>query len=674
MFNNLKIGTKLQLCVAVILLASSIVAVFWLENKFKSQMERDIIAQATEMAVMSQNSLNILMLTGMISDPNNRKLFFEKTNASKQITDFRVIRAKNVIDTYGPGLPSEAPKDELDKQVLSSGETITKIETINGKDTLRIVYPYKATKNFRGTDCTSCHFGKENAVLGAASITFDISAQTKEISENILFLWIMASVLFVSMMVLVYFASEKFITRPLKNFQNGLNGFFKFLNRETTQVIQIDSTNNDEIGLMAKAVNENIQKTENTLQEDDKLINEAKNVVRRVKHGWYSENIQSSTSNPILNAFKDDVNGMIRATKQHFQDMNTILEEYAHLNYTSELKINGIEKGGVFELMLTDINKLRDAITEMLVENKSIGLTLQDSSDKLLKNVDTLNKNSTSAAAALEETAAALEEVTSNAKQNSQNVVQMASFADAVIKSAKKGQELSTKTDTAMDEINEKVTAINEAITVIDQIAFQTNILSLNAAVEAATAGEAGKGFAVVAQEVRNLASRSAEAANEIKNLVELAKNKADDGKAVAYDMTQGYEKLYENINNTIELINNVENASKEQQNAISQINDTINSLDKQTQQNANIASVTNTIAKETDNIAEQAMQNVNEKQFIGKDSVQAKVVTTQTQIVNKPSFQNPEQKPQTSKVGQPQKTLNKIESSKQEDDEWVSF
>jgi methyl-accepting chemotaxis protein len=85
-----------------------------------------------------------------------------------------------------------------------------------------------------------------------------------------------------------------------------------------------------------------------------------------------------------------------------------------------------------------------------------------------------------------------------------------------------------------MDEINSEVQAINEAISFIDQIAFQTNILSLNAAVEAATAGEAGKGFAVVAQEVRNLAGRSAEAANEIKRLVENAATKANQGKNIS--------------------------------------------------------------------------------------------------------------------------------------------
>ena len=106
----------------------------------------------------------------------------------------------------------------------------------------------------------------------------------------------------------------------------------------------------------------------------------------------------------------------------------------------------------------------------------------------------------------------------------------MAKYSNSVTVSASQGEKLANQTTVAMDEINAQVNLITEAISVIDQIAFQTNILSLNAAVEAATAGEAGLGFAVVAQEVRNLASRSAEAAKEIKTIVENATKKANDG------------------------------------------------------------------------------------------------------------------------------------------------
>lgn len=102
-----------------------------------------------------------------------------------------------------------------------------------------------------------------------------------------------------------------------------------------------------------------------------------------------------------------------------------------------------------------------------------------------------------------------------------------------------------------MEEINNQVNAVNEAISIIDQIAFQTNILSLNAAVEAATAREAGRGFAVVAQ--------------EIKKIVETAKNKADEGKNIANDMISGYIKLNSDIQKSMQLIIDVQMSSKEQ-------------------------------------------------------------------------------------------------------------
>jgi len=205
----------------------------------------------------------------------------------------------------------------------------------------------------------------------------------------------------------------------------------------------------------------------------------------------------------------------------------------------------------------------------------------------------------------------------------------MSEFANELNKSAKDGQELANETTVSMEEINTQVTAINEAITIIDQIAFQTNILSLNAAVEAATAGEAGKGFAVVAQEVRNLASRSAEAAREIKTLVENANTKANSGKEIANKMIHGYSGLSSNIVKTLELITDVENASKEQLLGIEQINDAVNSLDQQTQQNASIANQTQEVAMQTDNIAKLVVSDANEKEFIGKDTVQAKNVNT---------------------------------------------
>jgi methyl-accepting chemotaxis protein len=360
-------------------------------------------------------------------------------------------------------------------------------------------------------------------------------------------------------------------------------------------------------------------------KEELLLIQEAKIVMDKVKHGLYSDIIISTTSNKSLEEFKKGVNEMIVETRGHFSNVNNILNEYTNYDYRNELKLEGITHDGEFKLLVVAVNKLKDAITQMLLENKTNGVALQNTSEVLLNNVDKLNQSSNEAAHSLKNTAIVLGKITQNVDKTSAQTMQMSTLANAVTASANDGLNLAFKTTTAMDEINEKVSAINESIIIIDQIAFQTNILSLNAAVEAATAGEAGKGFAVVAQEVRNLANHSTQAAKEIKYLVESANIKANEGKTIANDMIQGYTTLTSDIDKTIELIGDVSNTSKEQQIGIVQINDAINILEKQVQANAEVSSQANNIAIKTSDIANKIVDNANQKEFEGKDSINCK-------------------------------------------------
>ena len=419
------------------------------------------------------------------------------------------------------------------------------------------------------------------------------------------------------------------LINSLKNFQKGLLSFFGYVNKENKNVEMLDDKYEDEFGNMAKIVNENILKTKKTIDSDNKFLEQINEVVEVVKNGYLNKRLEEKVESQSMEKLRIHINEMLYSLQlricTNVNDISYALEKYSKLDFTHRIK--GCNSG-----VTVGLNNLADIINSMLVENKSNGLTLDVSSGILLNNVDILNKNSNEAAVALEETAAAVEEISSNISNNTDNIIQMSKLASNVTNSVTKGETLANQTTESMNEIDKEVNSINEAIIIIDQIAFQTNILSLNAAVEAATAGEAGKGFAVVAQEVRNLATRSAEAAREIKAIVENATKKADLGKKISEDMISGYKTLNEDIIKTIDLIKGVESSSKEQLAGIEQINHAINSLDQQTQQNAQIASQTYSVAMQTDTIAKLIVSNANSKEFIGKNEVKAKTLDEDNQ------------------------------------------
>ncbi|MFY9106778.1 HAMP domain-containing methyl-accepting chemotaxis protein [Aliarcobacter cryaerophilus] len=473
--------------------------------------------------------------------------------------------------------------------------------------------------------------------------------------------------------------TTRFVVNSLSKLQQGILGFFSFLNGESNTATLIDLKSNDEFGEIAKVINQNIEKTESSIKKDDEFINATELFIKELSSGNMLAKIEVEPDTQNLKVLKE-----LLIKMQHYlehtiaRDINRLLfviDSFKKYDFTARFP-------NPYAKIAVALNELGDEVSALLRQSYGTGLMLENSSQELLENVNILNQSSNSAAASLEETAAALEEITSTVISNANNVELMTRFSNEVSNSAKKGQQLANQTTNAMDEINNQVNRINEAIAVIDQIAFQTNILSLNAAVEAATAGEAGKGFAVVAQEVRNLASRSAEAAKEIKNIVENATSKANEGKNISFEMIQGYTELLENIEKQSQTINEIATASKEQQAGITQINDAVTGLDQQTQQNANIASDTKTIAINADNIAKKIVSDSHNKQFVGKEDVEKenkKINSTvkNSNIVLNPTKKSSEIKPSIPKKDMDKKTpikQNEIKSSVKDDDEWESF
>ncbi len=389
----------------------------------------------------------------------------------------------------------------------------------------------------------------------------------------------------------------------------------EFMSYKTNEFSYIENTGNKKLDTLFYKWNKEIEKIDLSSKEDMKVIGEIVLTTDKVEQGIYKCRINSSSENPMIVTLKNTINKMLDENEENMNQLVNTLNHYANDDYRDKVKISAKLQDKMLEVM-ESINKLGEELSQSAKMNLTNGEKLEENSSIMTQSMNNLAAKANEQAASLEQTAAAVEEITSITRSNAENAVKMAELGQTVKSSVSTGENLANKTASSMDEINEKVSSINEAITVIDQIAFQTNILSLNAAVEAATAGEAGKGFAVVAQEVRNLANRSSEAAKEIKDLVEDANLKANDGKKISDEMIVGYKDLNKHITETITIIENVSSASKEQMTGIEQINDAVTMLDKVTQENASEANQVRTIANDVSNMANELVSDAKNKQF----------------------------------------------------------
>lgn len=252
---------------------------------------------------------------------------------------------------------------------------------------------------------------------------------------------------------------------------------------------------------------------------------------------------------------------------------------------------NSIKQKDEVGQLAAAMENMTERLRNITLEIKAGAGNITDGSTAISSTSEQLSQGATEQAASAEEVSSSMEEMVSNIRQNSENAMQTEKISQKASEDAKTGGEAVSKTVSAMKDIAEK-------ITIIEEIARQTNLLALNAAIEAARAGEHGKGFAVVASEVRKLAERSQKAAAEISEL-------STDSVDIAEQAGQMLDGIVPDINRTAELITEITAASKEQNTGSEQINKAILQLDQVIQQNASSSEEMASMAEELSSQAE---------------------------------------------------------------------
>ncbi|MGG7517656.1 methyl-accepting chemotaxis protein [Allorhizobium undicola] len=409
-------------------------------------------------------------------------------------------------------------------------------------------------------------------------------------SSTILILVVTAAICIVAGVLASVVVARRGIVNPIRGLTENMTGIAKG---------QLDrpipgTDRKDEIGEMARALEifranraqmQEMEAQEAALNRQSKdLQSSISGIVAAAAAGDFSRRITQAYDDADLQRFATSVNELVESVDLGITEVRRVIAALSDADLTQDMRGNF---QGAFAELQVNVNQTMATLRGTMQSIRVASSTITDNSGELSSAANQLARRTEQQAAALEETAAALEEITTTVRTSTERAHEANQMVEETRQSAGRSGNIVRSAIDAMGRIEQSSQKISQIIGVIDEIAFQTNLLALNAGVEAARAGEAGRGFAVVAQEVRELAQRSANAAKEIKGLINTSAEEVKGGVSLVLSTGEALTEIEELVNRVNGHVSSIARAAQEQSAALGEINTSVNHMDQMTQQNA---------------------------------------------------------------------------------------
>ena len=538
----LSIPTKMNLIVGMVFLAVITIVTGYMFIQNSNRVLEEATDRTQDMATLYFDGLNTMMLTGTMAQ---RKILQDKMLRRAQVLDARVIRGEPVKQQFGPGFDFEQPIDELDHRVLR-GEEIKEVSDTPQGRVLTVLTPFRATENTRGVNCLQCHNVENGAINGGIRISYSLSEMDKTVRNDMLLeAGINLFFLIIGLIVTNLF-TRRWISSPIGSLMNVVTQRTQGDNN-----VRFKVTNSDEVGRVGMAFNAMADKVNASTEREHEAaeylrhkVDSLLEIVNKAASGDLTGKVNFTDDGAIgelahgLQIMIDNLNKMVEERRHTVEELRTKVDEIlgavtkaAEGDLTVKLHVAGNDEIGQLG---RGVQSMIDSLNFLVAQVQRSGIQVTSSATHIAATAKEQEATVAEQAATVNEVVTTATEISATAKELVKTMDEVAKVAESTAGSAESGQaglkkmgltmhqvvEASSSIAAKLEVLNEKASNINTVVTTITKVADQTNLLSLNAAIEAEKAGEYGLGFSVVATEIRRLADQTAVATWDIEQMV----------------------------------------------------------------------------------------------------------------------------------------------------------